>query len=79
MSAEQKAGLKPSHVYTLMRVSWGEGGIEQQTSESVEAVGVEKGSMCVHFYPLERCVHFKDVCLAAVCLMHRDVKLAAVS
>lgn len=54
MSAEQKAGLKPLHVYTLMRVSWGEGGIEQQTSETVEAVGVEKRSMYVHF------THWKD-------------------
>lgn len=54
MSAEQKAGLKPLHVYTLMKVLWGEGGIEQQPSETVEAVGVEKGSMCVHF------THWKD-------------------
>lgn len=53
MSAEQKAGLKPLHVYTLMKVLWGEEGIEQQTS--VEAVGAEKGSMCVHF------THWKDV------------------
>lgn len=54
MSAEQKAGLKPLHVHTLMRVSLGEGGIEQQTSETAEAGGVEKGSMCVHF------IHWKD-------------------
>lgn len=53
MSAEQKAGLKLLHVYTLMKVLWGEEGIEQQIS--VEAVGAEKGSMCVHF------THWKDV------------------
>lgn len=52
MTAEQKVGLKPPQVYTLMRVSWGERCTEQKTSETAEAVGAE-GISVVPFYPKE--------------------------
>lgn len=49
MIAEQKAGLKPLQVYTLMKFSRGERCTEQKTSETAEAVGVERESVEAHF------------------------------
>lgn len=55
MTAEQKSGVKPLQVSTLMRVLWGERCTEQKTSKATEAVGVEKGSVWV--LPTQRKIH----------------------